>query len=146
MLGGNTQAAASGENPLAGKSNYLIGAQDQWRQDIDNYAAVRYDEVYDGIDLRYYGSQRQLEYDFLLDPGANVGAIRLGFEGVQGVSVAENGDLVLDLGNGQNVAVQGAGVLSGRCAGARGGGQPLRRVRRRQRGLRGRQPTTPRAR
>ncbi len=58
---------------------------------------MHYDNVYDGIDLRYYGNQRQLEYDFVVNPGANVGTIQLKFEGVQSVSVADNGDLVLTL-------------------------------------------------
>ena len=58
---------------------------------------MRYDNVYDGIDLRYYGNQRQLEYDFIVNAGADVNAIRLNFEGVQSVSIAGNGDLLLTL-------------------------------------------------
>jgi Domain of unknown function (DUF4347)/Bacterial Ig domain/Beta-propeller repeat/Bacterial cadherin-like domain len=95
----------AGENPLAAKTNYLVGTQDQWLTDIDNFGAVRYSEVYQGIDLRYYGNQRQLEYDFLVDAGADVGAIALRFDGVQGISIADNGDLVLALdADGHSVA------------------------------------------
>jgi hypothetical protein len=32
---------------------------------------VRYTNVYPGVDLVYYGKQRQLEYDFVIQPGAD---------------------------------------------------------------------------
>jgi hypothetical protein len=106
VLGGNPDAVASGADLLAGTSNYLLGPSEQWQTDVANYAAVYYDEVYDGIDLRYYGNQRRLEYDFILDAGAQVSDIRLAFDGAQDVSVADTGDLVLDLGDGQSVVFQ----------------------------------------
>jgi hypothetical protein len=93
----NAGARPVAENLLQSKTNYLVGSQDQWRTDVANFGAVRYENVYDGIDLRYYGNQRQLEYDFVVKPGASVGTIQLKFDGVQGVSVADNGDLVLTL-------------------------------------------------
>jgi hypothetical protein len=97
IVGGQADAAATGENLLETKTNYLRGSEDQWRTDIANFGAVRYDDVYDGVDVRYYGSQRQLEYDFQIHPGADPGSIRLQFTGVQHLSVAENGDLLLTL-------------------------------------------------
>ena len=107
LRGANDDPAASGENLLESKSNYLMGTEDQWRRDVANYAAVRYDEVYDGIDLRYYGNQRQLEYDFIVKAGADAGAIRFDFEGAQGVSIDANGNLILSLGEtGQSIAFQ----------------------------------------
>ena len=107
LRGANADPAASGENLLEAKSNYLVGAEDQWRRDVANYGAVRYDEVYDGIDLRYYGNQRQLEYDFIVKAGADASAIRFGFEGAQSVSVDANGNLILSLGEtGQTIAFQ----------------------------------------
>ena len=120
----NDDPAASGENLLEGKSNYLIGSEEQWRRDVANYGAVRYDEVYDGIDLRYYGNQRQLEYDFLVNAGADAGAIRLEFDGAQGVSVDENGNLVLDSRRRRaDHRLQGASRLPGGARRARGGGR-----------------------
>ena len=95
VVGKNANTTASGDGLLQAKTNYLVGSQDQWHTGIDNYGAVRYDNVYAGIDLRYYGNQRQLEYDFVVNAGADVNAIRLNFEGVQSVSIAGNGDLVL---------------------------------------------------
>jgi len=87
---------------LPGKSNYLIGAdQAQWRTNIPNYARVRYDEVWPGIDVVFYGAQRRLEYDFVVAPGASPRTIRLSFEGVKKISVDASGDLILRLAEGE---------------------------------------------
>ena len=51
--------------------------------------------MYSGIDLLYYGNGRQLEYDFVVAPGADPGAIRLAFDGSSGLTMDRNGDLVL---------------------------------------------------
>ncbi len=89
--------SAQGEEALASRSNYLVGDQSDWHTDIANFASVRYHDVYDGIDLRYYGNQRQLEYDFLVGAGADANSIRLAFEGVFRTEIAPDGDLLLTL-------------------------------------------------
>ena len=99
VVGDNPNATATAENALASKSNYLIGDQQQWLTNIANYGGVVYHDVYQGIDLRYHGNQQQLEYDFIVKAGADTHSIRLDFSGASGVSVAQNGDLVLTLDN-----------------------------------------------
>src|SRR5439155_26117035 len=52
---------------LPGNSNYFIGSDPgKWRVDVPNYSKVGYKGVYPGVDLVYYGNQRQLEYDFVV--------------------------------------------------------------------------------
>ncbi|HKQ73840.1 MAG TPA: SBBP repeat-containing protein [Blastocatellia bacterium] len=86
---------------LPGKSNYLIGADPgKWHKDIPNYARVEYRDVYPGVNLAYYGSQRALEYDFIVSPGSDFSVITVSFEGVQQVELGSNGDLALHL-NGE---------------------------------------------
>ncbi len=81
LAGANRAAKASGIEELRGKSNYFLGNDPKkWRTNVPNYAKVRYEEVYPGIDLVYYGNQGQLEYDFVVAPGADPGAIRLAVE------------------------------------------------------------------
>jgi hypothetical protein len=63
--------------------------------EIPTYAKVLYQQVYPGIDLDYYGSGQQLEYDFVVAPGADPSVIRLGFTGADGVEVDAQGDLVV---------------------------------------------------
>ena len=82
LVGANSTPAVTGEDQLPGKSNYFIGNDpEQWRTHVPNYTKVKYREVYPGVDLIYYGNQRQLEYDFVVSPGADPGVIRLRFQG-----------------------------------------------------------------
>jgi len=68
----------------------------KWRTNATTYENVRYEQVYPGIDLVFYGNQRQLEYDFVLGPGAEPDTIRLALEGSERTSVdPATGDLVL---------------------------------------------------
>ncbi|MEP6789860.1 MAG: SBBP repeat-containing protein, partial [Ramlibacter sp.] len=105
LAGGNANAAADAQGLLEARSNYLLGNDSTaWRTGIANYGAIVYRDVYSGVDLRYYGTQQQLEYDFTVSAGADADAIRLRFGGAQ-ASVAGNGDLVLTL-DGQQDSVR----------------------------------------
>ncbi len=102
FIGANPSPLIEGMDELPGKSNYLIGADPQaWRTNIPNYARVRYDEVWPGIDIVFYGNQRQLEYDFTVAPGVSPRTIRLSFEGAKRISVDAGGDLILHLAEGE---------------------------------------------
>ncbi|KQT11041.1 Ig-like domain-containing protein [Ramlibacter sp. Leaf400] len=95
-LVGARDGTAVGENLLATRSNHLVGQDaSRWITDIANYGSVRYQGVWDGIDIRYYGNQDQLEYDFLLAPGADASLLQLRFHGVGDVRLDPGGDLVL---------------------------------------------------
>ena len=98
-VGGNSGAAVSGIDELPGRSNYFIGNDPkQWRSNIATYSGVKYWGVYPGIDLVYHGNQRQLEYDFVVAPGADPQVIALRFQGADKMSVNRAGALVLQLG------------------------------------------------
>jgi hypothetical protein len=96
----------SGEDQLPGKVNYFLGNDpDRWRTDLPTYAKVRYNSVYPGVDLVYYGNQRQLEYDFVVAPGANAARIGLQFAAANRLQlrIAPDGDLVLQGAEGEAV-------------------------------------------
>ena len=70
--GADPLARVAGMAPLAGKSNYLIGSDPAaWRKDVPSFEKVRYENLYPGIDLMFYGNQQQLEYDFVVAPGSD---------------------------------------------------------------------------
>jgi hypothetical protein len=99
VLGGNANPRVMGEDPLPGKVNYFLGNDSsQWHTNIPTYGMVEYQQVYPGIDMVYYGSGQQLEYDFVVAPGADPSVIRLGFAGADGVVVNGQGNLVLHAG------------------------------------------------
>ena len=102
LKGANRQSQITGQGQLPGKSNYLIGHDPQkWRSDVARFEKVSYHEVYPGIDLTWYGSQRQLEYDWIVSPGADPGQIRLAFSGISNLRIDDAGDLVLQTSGGE---------------------------------------------
>jgi len=96
LVGANATAIeVSGKNELSSKSNYFIGNDPKkWCTNIRQYSRVRYEDLYPGVDLVYYGNQRQLEYGFVLQPGADPDAVRLRIEGASKLRL-DSGDLVL---------------------------------------------------
>ena len=96
LVHGNASPVIEPLDQLPAVTNYMVGPRTQWHTGIANYARVRYQSVYPGIDVVYYGNQNQLEYDFVLAPGANPDAIRLNFHGDVQVSLTPAGDLALD--------------------------------------------------
>jgi len=86
----------SGIDRLPGTSNYFIGNDPaRWQSAIPNYAKVKYTDIYPGIDLVYYGKQQQLEFDFIVAPGADPRRIVLEFEGTTTMALDADGNLVL---------------------------------------------------
>jgi len=102
LVGANAAAPAIPTEPLPGKSNYLIGNDPaQWRTNVPTYQRIGYHSVYPGVDVVYYGSQGQLEYDFIVTPGADPGRIRMAVEGADSATLDAGGDLVLQAGGGE---------------------------------------------
>src|SRR5712672_1541431 len=101
LVGAARKPAVSGTDELPGKANYFIGKDPaKWRKNVPTYAKVQYRSVYPGIDLVYYGNQRQLEHDFVVAPGANPKKIVLGFKGADKLEIDTGGDLVLHASGG----------------------------------------------
>lgn len=101
FLSANPNAQARGVDKLASVTNYLIGINpSQWQTGIANYAQVEYQNLYAGVNLTYYGNQRQLEYDFTVAAGADPSQIAFHVVGAEGVSLDAEGNLVLDTSGG----------------------------------------------
>jgi hypothetical protein len=78
--------------------HYLLGSDpSHWRTNVKTHGEVRFAGVWPGIDVLYHGSQGELEYDFVVAPGADPDRIRLRFEGGAEPSIDEQGDLVVAL-------------------------------------------------
>jgi len=95
-IGANKGVRLFAKDKLPGKVNYLIGNDPKkWQTDIPIYKEIVYKGLYKGIDLKIYGSNNQMEYDFLVSPGADPGDIRMAFDGIDGLCVDERGDLII---------------------------------------------------
>lgn len=101
LIDGNPSPSAIGEHRQRGTSHYLIGRDaEKWRTDVPHFGRVRYRNVYDGIDLIYYGNHQRLEYDFVLAPHADPAKIQLLFTPLEGLTVDPTGDLLLHTHDG----------------------------------------------
>src|SRR5216117_242435 len=101
LVGAARKPVVNGLDEQPGKANYFIGKDPaKWRTNVPTYAKVHNRAVYPGIDLVYYGNQRQLEYDFVVSPGANPERIVLGFQGAERLEINAEGELVLHAAGG----------------------------------------------
>jgi hypothetical protein len=101
LAGANSTVEPRGEERLPGTVNYFVGSDPtKWHASIPTCAKVRYPSIYPGIDLIFYGNQRQLEFDFVIAPHAAPRAIRLRFGGTNELHLVANGDLVVTTANG----------------------------------------------
>jgi hypothetical protein len=106
LVGGNAAAASLAGTRLPGSVNYLFGKDPSgWIRDVPRYTQVAFQNVYPGIDLVYHqgGTQQQLEYDFVVAPGADPGAIQLAFGGAPAATLDPAGNLVLATSSGDLV-------------------------------------------
>jgi hypothetical protein len=99
---GAKAATVTGEDRQAATSSYFVGNDPaKWVTGAPNYSRVRYQGLYPGVDLVFYGNQRQLEYDLVVAPGADPRTVHLQFDGVDTMRVDGAGNLVLNAGNGE---------------------------------------------
>jgi hypothetical protein len=92
----NANPKIAGVDELPGKSHYFIGNDPgKWHTDVTRYAKARVENVYPGVDLVYYGNQRQLEYDWILDPGASPELIKFSVESEDDPEIDSEGNLML---------------------------------------------------
>src|ERR1022692_3385430 len=88
-------------NCRAGATTLLGTILKKWHSNMPTYAKVKYDGIYKGIDLIYYGNQRQLEYDFVVRPGADPHRIQFDVRGARRIRRDEHGDLVFKMGEAE---------------------------------------------
>lgn len=91
------EVAVSGRSAHPGTVNYFIGNDPNgWRAGIPTFREVVYSGAYDGIDLKVYGKGSGLELEFIVQPGADPETISLTYEGIDGLSASEGGELLID--------------------------------------------------
>jgi hypothetical protein len=127
LAGANATSRLTGVDGLPGTVNYFLGDDPtKWRTNVPTFARVRDEQVYPGIDLIYYGTRQQLEYDFVVAPGADPGVIAMTFEGARDLAIDAGGDLVARL-DGREVRQHKPRIYQRQAAGTKeiGGGYVL---------------------
>lgn len=107
--------AISGDKPLATYYNYFLGNDpSKWKGNCSIYQAVTYKNIYPGIDVRYYTNEGQLKYDIVVNPGADLSALAMKYDGVNGLEV-KNEQLVIKttVGNTGELAPYAYQIVNG---------------------------------
>lgn len=96
LAGANPHVQVRAVDKLPGTANYFIGNNSlKWHPSVPTYKKINYRDIYPGIDLIYYGNRSQLEYDYIVAPGADPTKIRMRLRGVRKIHIDSNGDLRL---------------------------------------------------
>jgi hypothetical protein len=104
LAGSRRQVAARPGRALPGVSNYILGNDPtRWVRSVRGYGELEYREVYSGIDIVFYGTQQQLEYDFIVAPGTSPDAIVMAYGGASGLRLDGDGNLVIGTAGGDVV-------------------------------------------
>jgi hypothetical protein len=97
LVGANPDPIVASGEMLEYKCNYFLGNDPRrWHTHVANYSFVTYEDMYPGIDLRYYGGNQILEYDFIVSPEADYSQIEISYVGVNSIAVNDAGELLIE--------------------------------------------------
>jgi large repetitive protein len=97
-LHANPRPTLTPDQVLPGTVSDLRGTMPtRWQRNLPTYGGVTYTGLYEGIDLRYDGTQGALKGTYTVAPGADPGKIRWRYVGATAVDLTEGGDLQVRL-------------------------------------------------
>ncbi len=84
-----------GEEKAMGYENFFIGNDPgRWASHVPSYLAVRYRDLYNGIDLLVHTAENAMKYDFIVAPHTDPTQIVMQYEGVDNIRLHEDNLLV----------------------------------------------------
>lgn len=102
LIGATRHPAIEAKNPQAGIYNFFHGNDPaHWRTGIKGFAEIVYRELWEGIDLKIYGNGRALEQEFIVRPGGDLSRIKVAYRGINGLTVAKDGSLLIKTAFGE---------------------------------------------
>jgi len=110
-----TTPTISPDKPLDTYSNYFIGNDPaQWKANVKTFQAVTYNNLYQGVDVRYYTNNEKLKYDIIVNPTADISRIAMQYDGVEDLQV-KNEQLVIktSIGETRELAPYAYQVING---------------------------------
>jgi hypothetical protein len=110
---GANRVIPEGKDPLPHPTNFFIGNDpSRWRTNVRSYREVVYEGLYEGVDLIYRTTDEGVKYDFVIAPGADLGIIRMSYEGADSAKLGAAGNLLVHtvvgvIGDSSPIAYQG---------------------------------------
>lgn len=93
----NPSMELTGTDKLDYRLNYFYGNdRSKWLPDVPSFAGILYKNVWQGINVTYYGYEGKLKYDVIIAPGTNPALAVFSYSGDNGLSVNEAGELIIN--------------------------------------------------
>jgi Ca2+-binding RTX toxin-like protein len=97
LANSNPNPTISGLEKLPGFANFILGEDSsQWHTDVPTFNGVVYQNVYQGIDRVFKGTEGQLKSEFLVAPFADSSQIQMNYSGVNNIRLRDDGALILE--------------------------------------------------
>ncbi|MCK5058792.1 MAG: SBBP repeat-containing protein, partial [Candidatus Aminicenantes bacterium] len=97
FIGANSNPEIAPVDMTRHRVNYFMGKdKSKWRHNIPTSKAVRYKNIYKNIDLKIYGIEKQIEYDWIVKSGGNPADIRFEYKNVKATRIDNNGNLIIN--------------------------------------------------
>jgi len=94
-LNANSHASIKKEKEIEGYDNYYLEVCPQGALNVKSYKQITYQNLYNGIDLKWYEKNGNLKYDYIVAAGADHKQIKLEFNGAEKISINKKGELVI---------------------------------------------------
>ncbi len=102
--GANKNVEVAASDPADYRVSYFYGRDEsEWLTDLPTSRSVTYKNLYEGIDLKIYGAERRVEYDWIVKPGGRPDRIRWAYASVLTTSLDREGNLVAETAMGRLV-------------------------------------------
>ncbi len=102
FVGANKDPGIAAARPGKHRVNYFLGSDpSRWLGDVPTARAVLYKDLYENIDLKVYGMEKQIEYDWIVKPGGSPADIKFQYRDVNGTHIDQAGNLVIETGFGR---------------------------------------------
>ncbi len=90
FIGANTNVELSGEDRFSNYYNYFLGNdQSAWHSGVSAFDAVRYRQLYPGIDMLVHSQSNSMKYDLIVAPHAAQSQIKIRYNGLDNIRIID---------------------------------------------------------
>lgn len=93
FLGSNEDVKIVAEDSLQALRHYYNGGKEGPITHVRSFRKIRYENLYEQIDLLVYSDGKNLKYDFIVKPGADPQDIRLAYSGMNSLELMQDGSM-----------------------------------------------------
>tara|TARA_B100000508_G_scaffold141093_1_gene146532 strand:- start:38340 stop:41909 length:3570 start_codon:yes stop_codon:yes gene_type:complete len=95
--GANNVTNVSKEQPTDHYYNYFIGNDpSSWANEVRGYASFTLHDLYDGVDARFIEQEKQIKYEFVVDPKTSTDQIKLRYGNQKQLEIDKSGRLIIE--------------------------------------------------